>query len=74
MERWLKYVLFSGHHIGFAPQHVEFGFKFSFLLKIDASSIKRWLKYVLFGGHHMCFGLPSHVELNPKLKLKSEIN
>jgi hypothetical protein len=36
--------------------------------------MKRWLKYVLFGGHHMCFGFPSHIELSPKLKLKSGIN
>jgi len=74
MKRWLKYVLFGAHHMGFVPQPIEFGFKFSFLLKIDANYMKRWLKYVLFGGHHMCFGLPSCVELNPKLKLKFEIN
>jgi hypothetical protein len=45
---------------GFFPQPIEFGVKFSFLLKIYANYMKRWLKYVLFGGHQMCFGLPSY--------------
>jgi hypothetical protein len=51
IKRWLKYVLFGAHHMGFVPQPIEFGFKFSFLLKIYANYMKRWLKYVLFGGH-----------------------
>ncbi len=34
----------------FVPQLVEFGFKFSFLLKIYANYMKKWLKYVIFGG------------------------
>jgi hypothetical protein len=74
MKTWLKYVLFGGHHMGFVPHLVEFGFKFSFLLKIYANYMKRWLKYVLFGGHQICFGLPSRLELSSKLKLKSKIN
>jgi hypothetical protein len=36
MKKWLQYVLFGGHQMGFVPQHVEFGVKFSFLLKIYA--------------------------------------
>ncbi len=41
MKRWLKYVLFGGHHKGkFVPQHVEFGFKFSFSLKFYAITWK----------------------------------
>ncbi len=74
MKTWLKYVIFGGHHMGFVSQPVEFGVKFWFLLKIYANYMKRWLKYVLFGGHHMCFGLPSCIELGPKLKLKFETN
>jgi hypothetical protein len=74
MKIWLKYVLFDGHHMGFVSHPIEFGFKFGFLLKIYANYMKRWLKYVLFGGHHICFGLPSHIELSLKLKLKSKIN
>jgi hypothetical protein len=35
---------------------------------------ERWLKYVIFGAHQMCFGLLLHIELSPKLKLKSGIN
>jgi hypothetical protein len=34
---------------------------------IYANYMKRWLKYVLFGGHQICFGLPSRLELSPKL-------
>ncbi len=74
MKIWLKYALFGGHHMGFVPQPIEFGLKFNFLLKIDVNYMKRWLKYVLFAGHQMCFGLPLCAELNPKLKLKSEMN
>jgi hypothetical protein len=74
MKIWLKYVLFSDHHMGFVLQPIEFGFKFNFLLKSYANYMKRWLKYVLFSGHHMCFDFPSHIELIPKLKLKSKIN
>jgi hypothetical protein len=62
------------NRLGFVPQYVEFGFKFSFLLKIYANYMKRLLKYVLFSGHHMCFCFPLHIELSPKLKLKSKIN
>jgi hypothetical protein len=40
MKTWLKYVLFGGHQMGFLPQHVEFGVKFSFLLKIYAITWK----------------------------------
>jgi len=40
MKRWLKYVLFGGHRMGLIPQCVEFGFKFSFLLKIYAITLK----------------------------------
>jgi hypothetical protein len=55
-----QFLLFGGHWMGFVPQHVEFGVKFGFLLKIYAitwingwnmSYMKRWLKYILFGGH-----------------------
>jgi hypothetical protein len=48
--------------MGFVLQPVEFGFKFSFLLKIYANYMKKWLKYVLFGDYHMCFGLPSCID------------
>jgi hypothetical protein len=58
MKTRLKYIVFDGHSMGFVPQLVEFGFKFSFLLKIYANYMKRWLEYILFGGHQMCFGLP----------------
>jgi hypothetical protein len=34
MKRWLKYVIFGGHKMGFDPWLVEFGVKFRFLLKI----------------------------------------
>jgi hypothetical protein len=57
MKTRLKYI-FDGHSMGFVPQLDEFGFKFSFLLKIYANYMKRWLEYILFGGHQMCFGLP----------------
>jgi hypothetical protein len=40
MKRWLKYVLFGGHQMGFVPQRVELGFKFNFLLKIYAITWK----------------------------------
>ncbi len=60
--------------MGFVPPPVEFGFKFSFLLKIYANYVKRWSKYVLFGGHYMFFGLLLRIELSPKLKLKFRIN
>jgi hypothetical protein len=60
--------------MGFVPKPVEFGVKFSFLLKIYANYMKRWLKYVLFGGHQMYFGLPSCIELSLELKLTSRIN
>jgi hypothetical protein len=33
MKNWLKYVLFSGHQMGFVPQPIKFGVKFRFLLK-----------------------------------------
>jgi hypothetical protein len=36
MKRWMKYILFGGHQMGFVPHHVEFGVKFSLLLKIYA--------------------------------------
>ncbi len=74
MKRWLKYVIFGGHQMDFVPQRVEYGFKFSFLLKIYANYMKKLLKYVLFGGHQMCFRFPLHIELSPKLKLKSKID
>jgi hypothetical protein len=32
MKKWLKYVLYGGHQMGFVLQHVEFCIKFSFLL------------------------------------------
>jgi hypothetical protein len=60
--------------MGFVPEPIEFGVKFSFLLKIYVNYMKIWLKYVLFDGHHMCFGLPLCIQLSPKLKLKSKIN
>ncbi len=61
--------------MGFVFQLVEFGFKFSFLLKIYANYMKKMVEiYVLFGGHQMCFGLPLCIELSPELKLKSRIN
>jgi hypothetical protein len=60
--------------MGFVPQPVEFGVKFSILLKIYANFIKRCLKYVLFGSHHVCFGLSLCIELSPQLKLKFEMN
>jgi hypothetical protein len=73
MKRWLKYVLFGGHHMGFVPHLVEFGFKFSVLLKIYANYMKRWLKYVLFGGHQICFSFPSCIELSLKLKVSPKL-
>jgi hypothetical protein len=60
--------------MGFVPQPVEFGVKFSFLLKIYVNYMKICLKYVLFDGHHMCFGLLSCIEFSLELKLKSKIN
>jgi len=48
MKRWLKYILFGGHYMGFIFQLVVFGFKFSFLLKIYENYMKRWLKYMSY--------------------------
>jgi hypothetical protein len=74
MKTWLKYILFSGHYMGFVPQPIAFGVKFCFLLKIYVNYMKIWLKYVLLDGHQMCFGLPSCIELNLEFKLKFKIN
>jgi hypothetical protein len=76
MKRWLKYILFGGHQMGFVPQHFEFGVKFSFLLKIYAITWKDgWntsfivvTKCVLTPPPSLC------IELSPELKLKSKIN
>jgi hypothetical protein len=40
MKTCLKYVLFGGHQMNFVPQHIEFGVKFKFLLKIYAITCK----------------------------------
>jgi len=58
MKTWLKYILFSGHKMGFVLQPIEFGVKFDFLLKIYPNYMKRWLKYVLFGGHQCALASP----------------
>jgi hypothetical protein len=59
---------------GFCSPTCWVWFQIQFFVKHLCNYMKRWLKYVLFGGHYMCFGLPSHIELSPKLKLKSKIN
>jgi hypothetical protein len=73
MERWLKYILFGGHQIvKFVPQHVEFGFKFSFLLKIYTITWKDgWNTSYLVATKCV---LASFRVWSPQLKLKSRIN